>query len=292
MPPPPPPPRRDPPAGRLPPIRKSLGQHFLNDRRVLGRIVDALALTGAETVIEIGPGRGNLTELLAPHAARLVLIEYDRALAAVLTERYAAVPTVRVIQADVLDVDLGAAADGPYVLGGNVPYYITTPIIFHALATPRPERAVYLVQREVAERIAAAPGSGVYGALSVNVQAFARAELLFRVAPGSFHPPPKVESAVIRLTPRPDPVVASADEARFRRFVQDVFGLRRKQLRRVLRTVCGLSPDAADSLARSCGLDPEARPETLAPEHFAALLRGCRDVIRDATVTRDSSARS
>src|SRR5262249_48387107 len=140
---------------RLPPIRKSLGQHFLNDPRILQRIVDALELSGEETVVEIGPGRGSLTALLAPAAKRLVLIEDDRMIAARLREQYAASPSVTVVEADVLTVNLGEVAGGPYLLVGNVPYYITTPILFHALEPPRPDRAVYLMQREVADRIVA-----------------------------------------------------------------------------------------------------------------------------------------
>lgn len=274
-----------PPAGsRRPPIRKSLGQHFLSDRRILARIVDALELEDGDTVIEVGPGRGSLSELLAPGARRLVLIELDRALAALLRERFAGRPSVEVMQADVLTVDLArAAGSDAYKLVGNVPYYITTPIIFHALRAPRPSRAVYLVQREVAERIIAAPGSDAYGALSVNVQAVARATLLFRVAAGAFHPPPKVESAVVRIDPRPDPVVSTAEEAPFRRFVQDAFGMRRKQLRRILRELLDIDAARADALLADAGLDGAARPETLAPERFATLFR---------SVSRDSSARS
>jgi 16S rRNA (adenine1518-N6/adenine1519-N6)-dimethyltransferase len=257
----------------LPPIRKSLGQHFLNDRRILQRIVDALELSGDEIVVEIGPGRGSLTDLLAPHAARLVLIEYDRALAERLRVRYEATPSITVVQADVLTVDLGAAAGGPFRLVGNVPYYITTPILFHALEPPRPERAVYLVQREVADRIVASPGSREYGALSVNVQAVAKATTLFRVAPGAFQPPPKVESAVIRIVPRADPEISPAEETRFRRFVLDAFSMRRKQLRRVVRSVWQLSAVEADEILLHCEIDPTARPETLAPGQFARLVR-------------------
>ena len=204
---------------------------------------------------------------------RLIVIEYDRALAALLRVRFADVPSVSVIEADVLTVDLGAAAGGSYSLVGNVPYYITTPILFHALQAPRPDRAVYLVQREVAARIAAAPGSEEYGALSVNVQAVAHAKLLFRVAPGSFQPPPKVESAVVRIEPRPDPVVSSSEEAAFRRFVQDAFGMRRKQMRRVLREILSIDADAADAMLSATSIDPMTRPETLSPEDFARLLR-------------------
>lgn len=258
----------------LPPVRKSLGQHFLNDRRILSRIVEALGLTGDETVVEIGPGRGSLTDVLIPHVKRLVAIEYDRALAARLRERYANNAAVQVIEADVLTVNLGeAAGDGPYRLVGNVPYYITTPILFHALEAPRPDRAVYLVQREVADRIVAAPGSKEYGALSVNVQAVAHAKLMFRVAPGSFQPPPKVESAVVRIEPRKDPVIVEAEETVFRRFVQDAFGMRRKQMRRILRALWSVSPEVADDVLARCEIDPSARPETLSPADFARLIR-------------------
>jgi 16S rRNA (adenine1518-N6/adenine1519-N6)-dimethyltransferase len=260
----------------MPPVRKSLGQHFLSDRRILQRIVDALELTGVETVVEVGPGRGSLTELLVPAARRLVLIEYDRALAELLRQRFAEAPAVTVIQADVLTVDLSAAAGGTYSLVGNVPYYITTPIVFHALRAPRPDRAVYLVQREVATRLVAAPGSDEYGALSVNVQSVASAKLLFRVAAGSFNPPPKVESAVVRIDPRPDPVVTAAEETVFRRFVQDAFGMRRKQMRRVLREILSIDAPAADALLAAASIDPAARPETLSPEDFARLVRAAR----------------
>ena len=260
------------PGRKLPPIRKNLGQHFLNDKRILQRIVDALELRGDETVIEIGPGRGSLTALLAPVAKKLVLIEYDRMLAARLREKYTSTPSVTVVEADVLTVNLGEAAGGPYVLVGNVPYYITTPILFHALEPLRPERAVYLVQREVADRIVAEPGSRDYGALSVNVQGFAHPKKLFKVAPGSFEPPPKVESAVIRIDPRDDPVVDASREARFRRFVQDAFGMRRKQMRRVVRSLFNLDADRADALLREAGVDPEVRPETLSARDFALVL--------------------
>jgi 16S rRNA (adenine1518-N6/adenine1519-N6)-dimethyltransferase len=259
-----------------PRARKRFGQHFLHDQRVLARIVAALELTGAETVVEIGPGRGALTEHLVPAAKRLVAVELDRDLAAILRARYVDAPHVEIVEQDVLQVDLGAVAGGPFVLAGNVPYYITTPILFHALRPPRPERAVYLVQREVADRVVAAPGGKEYGALSVNVQGFAHAEVLMRVPPGAFSPPPQVESAVLRVTPRADPVVSAEHEDCFRRFVQDAFGLRRKQLRRVVRTVAALDAERADRVLAAVGIDPEARPETLSPEAFARLVAAVR----------------
>jgi 16S rRNA (adenine1518-N6/adenine1519-N6)-dimethyltransferase len=261
----------------LPPVRKSLGQHWLNDRRILERIADALELGGEETLVEIGPGRGSLTEVLVPRVKRLILVEYDRALAAILRQRYATNPVVEVIEADVLTVDFAGVVGGDdYLLVGNVPYYITTPILFHALQPPRPRRAVYLVQREVATRVASPPGSKEYGALSVNVQAVAHAKTLFKVAPGSFQPPPKVDSAVVRIEPRPDPVISPSEEVAFRRFVLDAFGMRRKQMRRILRAIWSLSVEDAETVLASAGVDPEARPETLPPETFARLLRSRR----------------
>lgn len=257
----------------LPPPRKRLGQHFLTDPRILSRIADAVGATAADTVLEIGPGRGALTDLLADRAGRLVAIELDRDLAPRLRERYAARPHVTIVEGDVLAQDLGALAGGPYLLAGNVPYNITTPILFHALRPPRPVRAVYLVQREVAERVAAEPGSEAYGALSVNVQAVAHARLLFRVAAGAFSPPPKVESAVLEIVPRPDPVIAPAEETRYRVLVQGAFGMRRKQLQRVVRALQGVGPERAAAQVAAAGLDPMARPEVLTPSDFARLLR-------------------
>ncbi|MBM3908466.1 MAG: ribosomal RNA small subunit methyltransferase A [Gemmatimonadetes bacterium] len=259
-----------------PPPRKRFGQHFLSDPRILGRIVDTLAPEADETVIEIGPGRGALTDVLVARAGRVIAIEIDRDLSARLRDRYADDARLAVIEGDVLDVDFARAAGGPFVVAGNVPYNITTPILFHALRPPRPLRAVYLVQREVAERVVAAPGSETYGALSANVQAVARAELVFKVPAGAFQPPPKVESAVLRISPRPDPVVAADEEDAYRAMVQAAFGLRRKQLRRVVRTVFALDAERAERVVQSAGLDPEARPEVLTPEGFARLLRASR----------------
>jgi 16S rRNA (adenine1518-N6/adenine1519-N6)-dimethyltransferase len=254
-----------------PPPLKRFGQHFLIDSSVLERIVDALELTGTETVVEIGPGRGALTEIVRPRAARVVGIEIDRALAAALREKYADDPAIEIVQADVLESDLPALAGGPYVLAGNVPYYITTPIIFQALLPPQPLRSVFLVQREVAERIVAAAASDAYGALSVNVQALARAELLFTVPASAFRPPPKVESAVVRLTPRDPPLVEPARSPAFQKFVLALFGMRRKQLQKVLRSLFPQMQEEVPAILERGGWDPVARPETLSPEHLARL---------------------
>jgi 16S rRNA (adenine1518-N6/adenine1519-N6)-dimethyltransferase len=156
---------------------------------------------------------------------------------------------------------------------GNIPYNITSPLIERALRPPLPERIVFLVQAEVADRLAAPPGTKVYGALSVGVQAVCRVERLFTVRAGAFRPPPRVQSAVVRLTPLGEPLVAPAVQADFRRFVTACFARRRKQLRNVLAGVWDRPPDAAVAVLARLGIDPTARPETLAPADFAALLR-------------------
>lgn len=254
---------------------------------MLQRIAAALELTGRETVVEVGPGRGELTELLRPHAARLIAIEIDRALAAALRKRYADDPVVEIVEADVLETDPAELAGGPYVLAGNVPYYITTPILFQSLAPPQPLRSVFLVQREVAERIVAPPDSEGYGALSVNVQALARPELLFTVPPGAFRPPPTVESAVVRLTPREAPLVQPEQSRAFQKFVQALFGMRRKQLQRVLRSVFPELGDSASALLERQGWSPAARPETLSPAELAQLFA----VVTDARAAHGPGSR-
>ncbi len=257
----------------LPRAKKRLGQHFLSDPRLLGRIADALGATPQDTVIEIGPGRGSLTQQLLDRAGRVIAIELDRELIPILRERWKDEPRFTLIEGDVLEQDLGALAGGEYLLVGNVPYNITTPILFHAMKRPRPVRAVYLVQKEVADRIVAPPDSDDYGALSVNVQALAKAELLFGVTAKAFHPPPKVESAVVRITPRADAAIAEDEEEPFRLLVQGAFGLRRKQLRRVLRTLWDIDAERADEVLARAGIAGDVRPEVLGAEAFARLLR-------------------
>lgn len=262
------------PGDRPPPTLKRLGQHFLTDKRILAQIADAADIAPGDTVVEIGPGRGALTDLLADRATRLVMIELDRALAARLRERYAGRDHVQVVEADVLDVPLASlVGDAPWRLVGNVPYYITTPILFHALERPRPACAVFLVQREVAERACAAPGSDGYGALSVNLQVLVAPSMRGIVKPGAFTPPPRVDSAILRVDPLATPLVTAEEEAPFSKFVVAAFGQRRKQLRRVLRSVRALDAETAERALAAVGLSPEARPETLTPSQFVALFR-------------------
>lgn len=169
--------------------KKRLGQHFLHDPGILRRIADALEIAEGDTVLEIGPGPGGLTAELVRRASRLVAIEKDRDLLPGLRARF---PTLTLAEGDALELDWHRlTGPGPVRIVGNIPYNITSPLLEQALAPPRPRCIVYLVQKEVAIRVAAAPGGGEYGALSVGVQAVARVERLFTVAAGAFRPPPR-----------------------------------------------------------------------------------------------------
>lgn len=258
--------------------RKRLGQHFLSDRRILARIVDALEPQPNETVVEIGPGQGSLTQLLAARSARLVVIELDRDLAAALRTRYADRPSVRVVEGDVLEIPLAELSEGsPWCVTGNVPYYITTPILFHALAAPRPRCLVFLVQKEVGDRLTAQPGAPAYGALSVTAQALAQVSRHGTVPAGAFQPPPAVDSVVVRLTPLLNPLVGASEELAFKTLVQGAFSLRRKQMLRVVRTLFDIDAAAATTLLDASAIDPAVRPEVLPPQSFVQLLKASRD---------------
>jgi 16S rRNA (adenine1518-N6/adenine1519-N6)-dimethyltransferase len=256
---------------RNPPVLKKYGQHFLNDKKILQAIVDALAPSSSDTVIEVGPGRGSLTDILVERSGRVIGVEIDRALAAQLAEKYQSRQNVEIVQADVLETDLHALAGSDFLLIGNVPYYITTPIVFKALEPPIPRRSVFLVQLEVAERMAAEEDTENYGALSTNLAVVAKVEIMFEVPRGAFQPPPKVDSAVVRLTPRAEPLISAESLPAFRAFVQAAFGLRRKQMQRVLRTVRGISPEQARAILERGGIETTARPEVLSPKSFARL---------------------
>ena len=261
--------------------KRRLGQHFLFDPRILSRIADALGATARDAVLEIGPGPGGLTGQLLARTPHVVAIEKDADLIPRLRARF---PALRLVHADALDTDWHAAiapalqvGGGEYLVTGNIPYNITTPLIDQALTSPFPARIVFLVQKEVAERTAALPGGGEYGALSVGVQAACRVERLFTVSAGAFTPPPKVDSAVLRLTPRAEPLVGASAQPAFRRFVVGVFGFRRKQLLRALREHTGWSADRVQALLAQVGIDPTVRPEVLDPPTFAALFAAVVD---------------
>lgn len=220
-----------------------------------------------------------MTRILAPRVGQVVAIEKDRTLAEECKQRNVEyqITNVEVVTGDVLKLDWRSFRNSTFDIGhskflGNIPYYITTPIIELALRE-RPALIVLLVQDEVADRIVSVPGSKAYGGLSVGAQVEAHVEKLFTVKAGSFTPPPKVHSAVIRLRPLEHPLVAPADVPAFRAFVAACFSLRRKTLRNVLRSITARPADVVDAALAELGLEPRVRAETLAPERFVALWR-------------------
>ena len=259
------------------PAKRSLSQNFLVDPNIRRKIVAELRADAGDTVLEVGPGHGELSDLMAGQVARLVLVEKDDDLAADLERRFAGRDDVAVVHGDALDVDLAAlvAGERPVRLISNVPYGITSPLVFRFLdLRPVPARMVLMVQKEVADRISAPEGSKVFGALSVGVQARARVRMAFKVGRGAFRPVPRVDSAVIALEPRldaPDPEI----EASLRALTRATFSRRRKQLGTILRQApeYRLDGEEAASLLREAGIPPEARPETLSPDRFVDLAR-------------------
>jgi len=214
--------------------RQRLGQHFLIRGSVLERIAAAVCQERADLVVEVGPGRGALTEKLLKRAARVVAIEVDPYLVEHLQRRFAGEPRLGVIHADVLGTDLGQW--GRAAIAGNLPYYIASPIL-EKTARLDYVRAVFLIQKEVADRLVAAPGSRDYGFLTVHLALFAAVRRLFAVKPAAFHPPPKVDSAVVLLEPRVQP--AGIDLAAFLRFAGQCFRQKRKTIRNNLVEIYG-----------------------------------------------------
>lgn len=259
----------------MPTPKRSLSQNFLSDPRILGRIADAVGATKDDTVLEIGPGKGSLTGPLLERAGRVFAIEKDRELVAGLKSQ---VPKLVLAEGDALEMDWHALVGGPFLVAGNIPYNITSPLIDKALTPPRPARVVFLVQKEVAERVAAGPGSKEYGALSVGVQAVSKPERLFTVPKGAFFPVPKVDSAVLRMTPLTEPLIGDAEVEPFRRFVVGLFGYRRKQLVRALREHLDLDAERGSAIVAKAGFEPTMRAEELSPGEFVELFRAARSL--------------
>jgi 16S rRNA (adenine1518-N6/adenine1519-N6)-dimethyltransferase len=238
--------------------RKRFGQHFLHDPAVVRRIVEAIAPAADDFVVEIGPGEGVLTRPLAERAGRLEAIEIDRDLAAAL-----AAERIKVHVADALEFDFGQLPQGTRVVG-NLPYNISTPLLFHlARFADRLRDLHFMLQREVVDRMVALPSTPAYGRLSVMLQARFSMQKLFRVAAGAFRPPPKVESAVVRLVPLAAPLDHGAE--RFADVVRRAFSARRKTLRNAL----GLAAEEIEAL----GIDPRLRPENLSPQDYVRIAR-------------------
>ncbi len=248
----------------LPRPKKRLGQHFLTDRHYLDRIVAEIDPRPGEAMVEIGPGPGALTERLAQLVRPLHVVEIDRDLAAALRGRFAPEAVV-VHEGDALEFDFATLPEGLRVVG-NLPYNVSTPLLFHVAGfAPRIRDCVFMLQKEVVERMVAAPGTPDYGRLSVMLQYRFAMALAFRVPPGAFTPPPKVDSAIVRMAPLGAGRRAARDEALFARIVAAAFSQRRKTLRNALRQLV-----AAEAFA-AAGIDPQRRGETLSVAEFADL---------------------
>ena len=249
------------------PPKKQLGQHFLHDRNVIDKIVLAVNPKPGDALVEIGPGQGAITfPLLRKHGA-LTVIEFDRDLITPLSEAAHGLGELTIVHKDVLKIDFDKlAGEGRLRLVGNLPYNISTPILFHVLEHSAAIIDMhFMLQKEVVERMSAAPGSKVYGRLSVMLQAVCEVEPLFVVGPEAFRPPPKVDSAVVRLVPKPVGSIGIDDPALFERLVRDAFGQRRKTLRNAIQTLCRAEQISA------AGLRPELRAEQVAVAEFIKL---------------------
>ena len=264
-----------PASGRgLPRPRKRYGQHFLEAAWV-GKLIDALGAERTDVFLEIGPGRGALTKPLAERVARVIAVEIDRDLAAALPPRVGA--NVRIIQGDFLDLDLApvlGAEAGPVRVVGNLPYNVSSPILFRLLDAAAsgvgiPD-ATLMLQKEVADRLIARPGTSEYGALAIQVALLARVERLLALPPGAFRPPPKVHSAVVRLTFH-QPFVDIGDRDVFEAIVRGVFLQRRKTMLNALKPVAHALSRSPETLLARAQIDPGRRPETLTVDDFARL---------------------
>ena len=255
---------------------KRLGQHFLHSPAVLDAIVAAAAPQPDEPVLEIGPGTGALTERLLARGVRLAAVELDPALVEALAARWGDHPGLRLIEGDILRIDLAPRAlfgtDAPYAVIANLPYYLSTPLLFR-MAAGRSffSRLLLMVQDEVARRMAAGPEAGkVYGSLSVAIQHAFTVRRVMRVAPGAFHPPPKVDSAVVELRPRP-PKLEPSREAWFFEHIKRLFSRRRKLMISGLREAGGHLPPGQWSQLEA--LVADRRAETLSPEEHLQVFR-------------------
>lgn len=267
--------------------RKRFGQNFLRDPGIIQRIVRSIAPRADDLLLEIGPGQGALTAALLESPARLLAVELDRDLIPLLQQRFGHLERFRLLQGDALQLELAGLADSPLRVVGNLPYNISTPLLFHLLRQRRQLVDMhFMLQREVVERLAASPGSKAWGRLGVMVQYHCRVTPLLTVPPEAFVPRPRVQSAVVRLQPHAEPPHRATDEALLARLVNLAFQQRRKTLRNALREL--LDAEAMAGL----GIDPRRRPETLSLAEFVELANHCHQAgeWRDFTPTSRSGS--
>jgi len=256
--------------------KKSLGQNFLSDPAILGRIVDASGAGPQDTVLEIGPGPGALSEALCARVGRVVAVELDRRMCEHLRVTMALRPNFELHEADIMKFDIRSAIDSEFRVVSNIPYNITTPIIFRLIELRERLLSMTLtVQKEVAERIAAKPGGADYGALSVMVQYFGEPKIALRIPRGAFRPVPGVDSACLHVRMRDERRAGGAVPRLLRDVVREAFNHRRKTLR---NSLIKMYP-TIDAAFASLGIDPARRPQTLSVDEFAALAVALEDIV-------------
>jgi len=253
--------------------RKGLGQNFLIDRGVLDKIIAAAGIENTDTVVEVGPGLGVLTRALAEKAGKVVSVELDRNMVALLRETMAGVPNVAIVERDILDTPpQSLIGQGGYKVVANLPYYITSPVLRHFLeSTHQPQSLVVMVQKEVARQIVARPPET--SLLSVAIQFYGTPRIVSYVPAGAFYPPPKVASAILRIDVLPERRLSAEDEAVFFKLARAGFSTRRKQLINALSSGLDIDKTTGAELLQKAGIDPKRRAETLTIDDWLNLLR-------------------
>ncbi len=270
-------------------LKKRFSQNFLVDEQVLNRIVQALHLEPIDTVVEIGAGAGFLTQKLFPQAKQVIAVELERKMCRYLRQKFSATSNLTLIEQDILKTRLDELAEPRFKVVGNLPYNITTPILFHLggelsdLHWPlrqRMSQVTLMVQKEVGQRVTASPGQKAYNQLSIALQVWFETRLEFIVPPQAFYPPPKVDSSVITLIPRQQPLIEPALIPEFARLVKGAFSQKRKTLNNALRHAQYAPPDVLDTMWKTAGIDPQQRAEALSIEDFGKLAHAYRSNTR------------
>ena len=255
--------------------RKGWGQHFLVDRNILNKVIWAAQVEKEDAVLEVGPGLGEMTVALARQAKRVIAIEIDSKLVAILNEKMKNYPNVEVVKSDILKVDFNQflKKEGhPVKVVANLPYQVSTPLLFRFIESKETfSTFTLMLQKEVAERMVAPPGGKEYGPLSIFIQMFSDVSIRFFIKPSAFFPPPKVESAVVHMLWKEKPIIETNDEEWFKRIVKACFGYRRKTLVNALRHSELSLPESIELKMEAIGIDPRRRPETLTIQEYASL---------------------
>jgi 16S rRNA (adenine1518-N6/adenine1519-N6)-dimethyltransferase len=260
--------------------RKGWGQHFLVDRNMLNKVIWAAQVEKEDVVLEVGPGLGEMTFALARQAKRVIAIEIDSKLVAILNEKMKNYPNVEVVKSDILKVDFNQflKKEGhPIKVVANLPYQVSTPLLFRFIESKETfSTFTLMLQKEVAERMVAPPGGKEYGPLSIFIQMFLDVSIRFFIKPSAFFPPPKVESAVVWMVWKEKPMIETNDEEWFKRVVKACFGYRRKTLVNALKHSELSLPESIELKMEAIGIDPRRRPETLTIQEYASLAKVLR----------------